>query len=577
MGNSLHKTNRNYLLSESEFEEPTFSYDSFHQKFLSNPQLPYKTLEPHFTSETSRIIIFESSEKNLEDKKNSNENMRKLGFLQEIIVKKNENLRFSKLFHYLRILETLKETFTEKSPFYGFCGVEEIKERKNPKHWTFGVKFQGFGLMNLEKILEKRREKGEFYSENEVRWILEPLITMVSELKASNFTLSYLKISKKLLFLTQENTGEFRYKLLGFEFLEEIKENRNFYSDIQEIAKEMLGKNKEISLRNLSQTEKPDFQLKENGFFEYFPHMDKEKLHIYLDLFEGIENVVLGLGFLEEFLIKSSKRKDSLQEEAYWLNRYGLLLRKSGNFNKSLDILARVLDLVSKSYEENSKERAFLLNNIGVLSGDIGKIEKSLDFIKRSEELLQDEGKNLKTLMVLSNLGEALWKTGNFKASFSIQIEVLQMKRLFYPYEIDILFTSINNLALSFCDCGDHKLGMKLLQEIRVFMMKHPEISKEKQAIFYNSMGYVYFHMNDMEKAAEFFNKSLIIYEELLGKEDKRVFVVIKNLAGVEIKRKMKGLALDLLEKAWGIAKESEFGEEVREEIEEMREDGRNI
>ena len=498
---------------------------------------------------------------------------------------------------------------------FKYLGVSQLEGgTKGKDHWEFGVLFEGFAMATLDQAVERGR-KSDLKLEKQV---MMPIYGVIEEILAAGLRLGHLRIKMRdLLFAEREEEIGVELRMLGFELDEYLREDEEIFRDLEEITREISGEKNKKKLefggttlnKKRSCCDKKEIVLvdiggnitekKTSGYdsnysegtintmkksmgwgkvdckqdlFEYFPEKnDFGKLRVYLNLFEQENRVLPALRFLEEILPRLKRFTSSLQEEVYFLNRYALILRRTGQLIKSQEYMEIVIEMASKAIDKSSKDYAYLLNNLGLVMSDLGQTEKAMSFLTNSQNLLKNEQKSMKTLKVMTNLSEILWKSGDIERSFKIQLETLNLKRHFFPNDLESIAISLNNFALSWSDYGDPKMANKILTEIRMILVNNNELlSTETRTACYNTIGYIYAQMQDWEKSQIAFETSLKELKKYTMKPDRRMFSVMKNLAGLYIRKGDKE-GIEMLDTAWEIAKNEGFGEEVKEEIFEMK------
>ena len=477
---------------------------------------------------------------------------------------------------------------------FKYLGVSQLEGgTKGKDHWEFGVLFEGFAMATLDQVVERGR-KSDLKLEKQV---MMPIYGVLEEILAAGLRLGHLRIKMRdLLFAEREEEIGVELRMLGFELDEDLREDEEIFRDLEEITREISGDCCEKNKKKLDfggktlnkkrsccdKKEIPINTMKKSmgwgkvdckqDLFEYFPEKnDFGKLRVYLNLFEQENRVLPALRFLEEILPRLKRFTSSLQEEVYFLNRYALILRRTGQLIKSQEYMEIVIEMASKAIDKSSKDYAYLLNNLGLVMSDLGQTEKAMSFLTNSQNLLKNEQKSMKTLKVMTNLSEILWKSGDIERSFKIQLETLNLKRHFFPNDLESIAISLNNFALSWSDYGDPKMANKILTEIRMILVNNNELlSTETRTACYNTIGYIYAQMQDWEKSQIAFETSLKELKKNTMKPNRRMFSVMKNLAGLYIRKGDKE-GIEMLDTAWEIAKNEGFGEEVKEEIFEMK------
>ena len=111
------------------------------------------------------------------------------------------------------------------------------------------------------------------------------------------------------------------------------------------------------------------------------------------------------------------------------LNNVGLCYSIKGEFQKSINYLLNVIDIVNKSHEESKYDYilAHTYGNLGTQFSDQGELDKGLEYLQKSLELSISTSNIDSQSICLANIGDTLLKKGDYNQAIQKYKEALDL------------------------------------------------------------------------------------------------------------------------------------------------------
>lgn len=295
---------------------------------------------------------------------------------------------------------------------------------------------------------------------------------------------------------------------------------------------------------------------------------EKEKYRKSAEQIEKSPKILVIQRFEKAFEILSKELINVFTSKAYEneygdiLNELGIAHKNNSNIQKALEYYDKSLELANKLYGVNSYNSASTLHNIGGILLDLGKVEKAQTYFLRSLKItkqIREEDRNkleeeekkkldkeiynslislglsyiqtneielskekfeeaysfsLKTqenvIELNKNLGYLSLQTGKFQEALYHFQKVLEIVQTSEDY--NLIGETLNNLALSYSYLKNDKECEEILKKAWDMAVLHKKEYILSETFF--NYGNFYFQNGQIEKAEEFFLKTVKIYEE---------------------------------------------------------------
>ena len=208
-------------------------------------------------------------------------------------------------------------------------------------------------------------------------------------------------------------------------------------------------------------------------------------LKILAKIYRKNSQLEKSLSFYQRLVTFAEKTED-FESLLNGLNNIAEIYFKNGDLQKNLEIQTKAIKIIQKLYGETHQIMALTYRNIAEVNKSLGEREKALDFYYKAFEIYE--------------------KFNEFKEEKASICE---------------------KIADIFEEIGDMKRMREYLEKSNNFFDFHDD--KEKNAVFLNRLGLIYYEDSEFEKAKQCFQKSLEIsikfnnedseiYRENLGK-----------------------------------------------------------
>lgn len=184
----------------------------------------------------------------------------------------------------------------------------------------------------------------------------------------------------------------------------------------------------------------------------------------------------------EKALELYAQAKEKNMSRPNFLLAYGVLLLRTGNYNKSKEILTELLSRESLPV----KVKYYAKMNLALAYW-------KLDDIKTAVEMMEDVHNNLKDTNSYQTYGYLLIESGDIAKAFDFNLKALD-----YDDTDPVI---LDNLGLNYYRMGDIDNALK-------YFLKAEKIKPDQSDTLYH-LGCIYLERNDFDRAEDMFNKAL--------------------------------------------------------------------
>lgn len=251
----------------------------------------------------------------------------------------------------------------------------------------------------------------------------------------------------------------------------------------------------------------------------------------------------------EKSLIYSKYAIEAAQEIQY-VHGEALACLNAANVYKSINKFSDAIDYYKAAYQlytslNSQLEAAFSLKSIAEIYTRLADFDKALDYALQAINIYQSLGHEIEISETLSVIGQIYYATGNFDKAleyFSTSYDIA--KSLGDDKKI---INGLSWLALIYDEQkNEHEKALEVYNEA-LMIADSANLSESKAEVLKN-LGKLYFRQNNFDKAAESFELSLKIFEEL--KNIKGIAEVLHAMSEINIAAKEYGSAETKLDAA---------------------------
>ena len=284
-------------------------------------------------------------------------------------------------------------------------------------------------------------------------------------------------------------------------------------------------------------------------------------------------------------------------------NHYGLLLKKTGNFQAAINQFNKALKIMEELGDQSKKKDRLdisrLYNNIGQVYVSLTEYEQAIDFLGKSLEIRIKELSKEHTSIATSynNIGRVYRCIGKYDKALEYYNKALKIFIKKLGYSDPRIATLYNNLGAVYGLKGEYRKSLEnsekalkihrqllgdhhpdtatTLTTIGEILYKLNEYEKSKEhflqaliireeslgqkhlatANSYYDLGYVYMSMGEMNNALSFFKKNLQIIKEIWGSNHLSSAPAYRSLGEIYYRKSEYEIALKYFRKALGIQK----------------------
>jgi CHAT domain-containing protein/Flp pilus assembly protein TadD len=230
---------------------------------------------------------------------------------------------------------------------------------------------------------------------------------------------------------------------------------------------------------------------------------------------QGVE----ALAFYQEGLRLARLLRDRANE-AYVLDRLGLLALRSRQFEKAETLLTQSLQLSTQIKDFNGRGRAN--GDLGLLAKNRGQIEKALNYYQRSVEDARQTGELEIEARALCNIGEVHIGLGQPK--LALAYFKIALSKVFNNSKSVVLKDVLTGMGAAWHELDDLTQALQSYQEALKLPLQEPD-----RAFILNRLGLVYRDRGDLPKAFAVLHEALRLARK--SNDRKREAFVLADLA----------------------------------------------
>ena len=222
--------------------------------------------------------------------------------------------------------------------------------------------------------------------------------------------------------------------------------------------------------------------------------------------------------------------------QAYTMNNYALLLFELGEESQAKGILHDSLDILEKKVGKTSPQLAYVLNNMARAYNRLGQYEESEKILLRASEIESKMmvGDSPEVVTTLELFAVAAFKLREYERAEKLLVDVVEHKQQSKGEDHISVLSSMFALGTFYFDTGKHEKGEPIFQSCLDILAVNYGDDHHFYGVFLNQMGAVAMHKGQLEKAANFFDRSLTIAENHASKHRIELAVSLYNRAVLE-------------------------------------------
>lgn len=213
----------------------------------------------------------------------------------------------------------------------------------------------------------------------------------------------------------------------------------------------------------------------------------------------------------------------------------GMILAHQGDYDKALEYCERSLAINRILFGEMSPEVALSYNNLSVICKTKGDTKKALEYLHESWKIsvnLPDRN-NWRTLITLGNIASALSLQGEYKSALEIWLGLLADFRAMWGENHFSVARAYNQVGLQYYHMKQIDKAIENYQKaIDIVVSTRGERHLEVAAM-YDDMGVAYSEQGEYSKALENHLKALDIEKEILGESHIELARTYNNIGRV--------------------------------------------
>ncbi|CAF1281504.1 unnamed protein product [Adineta steineri] len=242
---------------------------------------------------------------------------------------------------------------------------------------------------------------------------------------------------------------------------------------------------------------------------------------------------------------------DDYDKDIYY-HQLGYIKDKQGNYEQAVEYYKKALEIEKTNLPANHPSLATTYNNIGKVYVHKGEYSKALSFYKKAlgicEQSLRANNPDLATSY--SNIGEVYRLKRKYSKALSFYKKALKICENSLPANHPDLATSYDNTGSVYQSMKKYSKALSFYEKAvriqeEILPENHPDL-----ATSYSIIGSVYMFMGESSKALSFYEKALAIREKTLPTDHPDLGQSYNNLSDLCYNMKEYSKALSFYEKA---------------------------
>lgn len=259
----------------------------------------------------------------------------------------------------------------------------------------------------------------------------------------------------------------------------------------------------------------------------------------YLEAMSELEKLVTNLESLEKL---------SLIDQFDFYAKAGWLLQKLGEYGVAYENYQAALDFYRANNLEDPDREVTLLSNIGTWYNTKRKFEEAKDYFEVAEKLVRESGAEVlpKTLVsLLNNMATLELNMGRYEEATVSLLKTLEISRSSLGAGHGKTLIVLSNLAVCFQYQGDLEKSLKLYLEVFEKQQRVFGRGSYEYFVTLNNLGSNYKKLSRYDQGRAMYLEGLGEIENYLGPNHPLEFVLLLNLAVLEMKAKSHQAALE--------------------------------
>lgn len=254
----------------------------------------------------------------------------------------------------------------------------------------------------------------------------------------------------------------------------------------------------------------------------------------------------------------SDKKTEKNFELAKVYHNLGIIYHYRGNYSKAVELYTKYEATLNNLDIKNHPSLGSTLMNMGDAYKRLGKFEESLFTLKKSIKLFEQVyGENhLKTAQAYENVGILYKEKEQYDDAEFYYKKTLAIRLENYSDQHPEIGFTYNNLGDLYNTQGDYYRALDyFFSALSIFEKADYGEKMLDIAGISQNIGLAYSYMSEFLKAANYYNKSLEIREDILGKEHPLVALTLMNLGVLYHQQNKFEKARETYDKAYSIYK----------------------
>ncbi len=219
----------------------------------------------------------------------------------------------------------------------------------------------------------------------------------------------------------------------------------------------------------------------------------------------------------------------------YSLRSLANLYSEIGNYNESIQLYNKTLEIQSKPPDENTADFAITLNGLGRLYDKLGQFDKAESCFTKAMTILEESigEQNTSYSTTLNNLGLLYINTGKYgEAERLLTLALETNKKILGESNLDFAVI-LSNLGLLYSNIGQYEKSESLFERSLKIKGELLGTKNLSYATTLNNLAQIFICRGNLEQALPFFQQAWIIEKEILGESHPDYILLLNNLAGV--------------------------------------------